>query len=147
MHRRKGRTSEASILRSRRPTSMSMRRTQDTGNGQRCQQALRRKRREHMREKPSWNMPDQTVGKWCKTCAPPGAVDVTHRRCAGKDGNTCTKQPCWNMPDQTVGKWCKQCAPPGAVDVTNRRCAGKDGNTCVDTTLLEHARPDHWQMV
>jgi hypothetical protein len=32
-------------------------------------------------------MSDQTVGKWCKPCAPPGAVDVHSKRCTADGCN------------------------------------------------------------
>ena len=79
---------------------------------------------------PSYNMPGETVGLYCKIHKHPGMVDVKNKRCV-VDG--CETQPSYNMPGETVGLYCAKHGKehPGMVNVTNKRCVGgMDGFKC-----------------
>ena len=71
---------------------------------------------------PSYNLPEETKGIWCKKCAPVNAVNVRAKKCYKCN---VSKNPSFNLPNlpkETKGIWCGKCAPVNAVNVRSKKC-------------------------
>jgi len=66
--------------------------------------------------RPSFNLPEETVGICCKECKTSYMIDVNNKKCP------CGKQPIFNLPKETVGICCVECKMPGMIDVVNKKC-------------------------
>jgi hypothetical protein len=67
----------------------------------------------------NFNHEGQTRGRFCKTHAEPGMVNVISKRC---EADGCKSQPTFDHEGQTRGRFCKTHAEPGMVDVISKRC-------------------------
>jgi hypothetical protein len=71
----------------------------------------------------SFNLPGETIGKWCGECPykSTNAVDVMNKKCG------CGHRPSFNLPGETIGRWCDKCPdkPTNAVNVVTKLCVCK----------------------
>ena len=68
---------------------------------------------------PSFALPGEKSGKFCREHAQPLMIDVKHQKCKS---NGCTKQPGFAHQGETKPQFCREHAGPGMVDVMHANC-------------------------
>lgn len=69
---------------------------------------------------PYFGMPGDKKAQYCRTCAPPGAVDILHRKCKGCPTDE-KKSPSYNYEGQRP-EYCNKCKLEGMINVKHSRC-------------------------
>ena len=76
---------------------------------------------------PTFNIPTEKVGRFCKKHASSGMINIVEkRRC---EHNDCDTRPNFNIPTEKVGRFCSIHALSGMIDVKSKRCEHNDCDT------------------
>ena len=76
--------------------------------------------------RPSFNLPNQTIGKYCSKHKKVGMIDIKNKTC---EEHGCNKQPVFNLPNQTVAKYCYAHKKDGMINVKDKTCEEPGCNT------------------
>jgi len=75
--------------------------------------------------RPTYNVPGETCGLFCKLHKTDGMIDVKNKRCVHPEG--CDTMPNYNVPGETRGLFCKIHKTDDMVNVVSKRCAHPEG--------------------